>query len=63
MIDLEKREGREKEARVSLFCEMDLEFLYLIGVMVFFKHGMPLNSVARQKEDPDPTQSKSPGTH
>ena len=39
MINLEKWEEREegKKLRTSLFCELYLEFLYLIGIIFFFQ--------------------------
>ena len=55
MINLEKWEEREegKKLRTSLFCELYLEFLYLIGIIFFFfKCRIPLNVVKKTERKP-----------
>lgn len=56
IIDLENRKAKKKKkTSIKLFCELDLELPYLIGIMVFFKYWIPLEAVTRWKEDPNPT--------
>lgn len=63
---LEKWEGSEegKKLRTSLFCELYLEFLYLIGIIFFFQmQNFTECGKKGRKKSLTPIQSKSPRTH